>query len=137
MKTRLLVVLLCLCLLFCAGCDSNIAQDSSNNAHSSQAPTELNIDPALLGVWTGADPGEREMVESLYFYENGSIVIELSYEGSPYGTLYGSFTVDGHYIICDITEGADPYQVTYEYRIDGRMLTLTDDDGPANYLRTS
>ena len=134
MKKILLIALACLCLLLWTGCDSKNAQDSSN---STQSSAELSIDPALLGVWTGADPGEREMVESLYFYENGSVVIELSYEGSPYGTLYGTFTVDGHYIICDITEGTEPYQVTYEYRIDGRMLTLTDDDGPANYLRTS
>ena len=134
MKKILLIALACLCLLLWTGCENKNNQESSKTAQSS---TELSIDPALLGVWTGADPGEREMVESLYFYENGSIIIELSYEGSPYGTLYGTFTVDGHYIICDITEGTEPYQVTYEYRIDGRMLTLTDDDGPANYLRTS
>lgn len=137
MKKGLLLALVCLCLLLWTGCENKNDQISSNSAHSESAATELSIDPALLGAWTGADPGEREMVESLYFYENGSIIIEFSYEGSPYGTLYGTFTVDGHNIICDITEGADPYQVTYEYRIDGRMLTLTDDDGPANYLRTS
>lgn len=134
MKKILFILLICLCLLLWTGCDDKTAQESSNNAQSSSV---LSIDPALLGVWSSADAGERDMVESLYFYENGSIIIEMVYQGSPYGTLYGTFTVDGHNIICDITEGAEPYEVTYEYRIDGRMLTLTDDDGPANYLRTS
>lgn len=137
MKKTCCLLLLCLCLLLCAGCEDKNAQESSDNAQFDAASTELVIDQALLGVWVSADEGERNMVETLYFYENGSIVIELRYEGDPYGTLYGSYTVDGHNILCDITEGATPYKVNYEYRIDGRMLTLTDDDGPANYLRTS
>lgn len=137
MKKTCVLLLLCLCLLLWAGCEDKNAQESSDNAQSDAPSTELVIDQALLGVWVSADEGERNMVESLYFYENGSIVIELLYEGDPYGTLYGSYTVDGHNLLCDITEGTTPYKVNYEYRIDGRMLTLTDDDGPANYLRTS
>lgn len=148
MRKVVFALFLGLCLLFCGACDVENAQDSSDTAQSSEilgSDTEssnspdpvLSIDPELLGVWVSADEGEREMVERLYFYENGSLVIELDYEGSPYGTLYGTYTVDGHSLLCDITEGTTPYQVTYEYRIDGRMLTLTDDDGPADYLRTS
>ena len=137
MKKICFSLILCLCLLLCVGCKDKNAQDSSDPAQDPNASTELVIDEALLGVWASANEGEREMVETLYFYESGDMIIELRYEGSPYGTLYGSYTVDGHMIRCRITEGAEPYSVDYEYRIDGRMLTLTDNDGPANYLRTS
>ena len=137
MKKTVFLLILCLCLLLCAGCKDKNAQDSSNNDQNTEESTELVIDEALLGVWSSAREGERDMVETLYFYESGDMIIELRYEGDPYGTLYGTYTVDGHLIRCNITEGTTPYQVDYEYRIDGRMLTLTDDDGPANYLRTS
>ena len=148
MKKTLFALLLIFCLLLCAACDVENAQESSPTAQISgnqgsdaeiisSSDALAVIDPELLGVWVSADEGEREMVERLYFYEDGSLIIELDYEGNPYGTLYGSYTVDGHSLLCDITEGTTPYQVTYGYRIDGRVLTLTDDDGPADYLRTS
>ena len=137
MKKFSFLLILCLCLLLCVGCKDKNAQDSSNNAQNEEETVTLVIDEALLGVWASAKEGSRDMVETLYFYENGAMIIELRYEGEPYGTLYGSYTIDGHMLRCDITEGTTPYKVDYEYRIDGRMLTLTDDDGPANYLRTS
>ena len=137
MKKTAFLLILCLCLLLCAGCKDKNAQDSSDFDQNVEETYTLVIDEALLGVWSSAREGERDMVETLYFYESGDMIIELRYEGDPYGTLYGTYTVDGHLIRCNITEGTTPYQVDYEYRIDGRMLTLTDDDGPANYLRTS
>lgn len=127
---------LLLCLTVLMGCEAQPHSDTGGEPSQTE-PTQLQIPQELLGHWVSADEGERQMTESISFYENGSIVVELTYEGELYGTLYGSFTVDGHYIHCDITEGTAPYKVTYEYRIDGRELFLTDDDGIAQYLRTS
>ncbi len=143
MKRRFLLPLLILALLFLWACDNNAqnpsesAQFSENDSSQQGISQEFVADEALLGVWVSADEGERQMVETLYFYENGEMIIELDYQGAPYGTLYGTYSIDGHSLVCDITEGTAPYAVTYEYRIDGRMLILTDDDGPAEYLRTS
>ena len=69
--------------------------------------------------------------------QHGTVTVRLDYEGSLYGVLSGSFYVEGHSVVCHITEGASPYDVTYEYRVDGRELYLTDDDGVAHYLRNS
>lgn len=152
MKRSIAFIAVICCLFSLCACSVKNAQDSSEIAQSSemtsQVLTEMQsesvlftetgwIDEALLGQWSSADGGERQMFEHLSFYENGSLVIELDYQGSHYGTLMGTFCVDGHNLLCSITEGADPYQVIYEYRIDGRMLILQDDDGSAEYLRTS
>ncbi len=152
MKRSVAFLAAIICLFSLCACNVENAQDSSeiaqNSETGSQAPEETQIesvlftetgliDEALLGQWSSADGGERQMIEHLSFYENGSLVIELDYQGSHYGTLIGTFCVDGHNLLCSITEGTDPYQVIYEYRIDGRMLILQDDDGPAEYLRTS
>ena len=142
----ILALILSLLLLLSTGCTAknpSTATESSTDGperaqeSSSFLQEEEEIPQELLGVWVSADEGEREMTESITFYENGSIVVELTYQKDYYGTLYGTFTVDGHYIYCDITEGTTPYQVTYGYRIDGRELYLSDDDGEAQYLRTS
>ncbi len=143
MKRSALPLLLSLLLLLFCACDNNAqnpsenAQNPENTSITESSQEEFYLDEALFGVWVSADEGERQMVESLFFYESGDMVIQLDYQGSPYGTLYGSYQVEGHSLICQITEGTTPYSVTYDYRIDGRMLILTDDDGPAEYLRTS
>lgn len=128
------VLLLVVSLLLCVGCEKQPAQTEPSTEPTQSSYT---IPSELLGIWVSADGGDREMIERLYFYEDGSLIVELDYEGEPYGSLYGTFSVEGHTIHCDITEGTTPYQVSYDYRIDGRELILTDDDGPATYLRTS
>lgn len=127
-------------LLCFAGCGEEALPPVSEAEPSSTAfSTEevMTLPQELLGVWVSADEGERQMVETISFYEDGSMTVELKYQGSDYGKLYGTCTLEGHRLICSITDGASPYTVEYEFRIDGRMLILTDDDGPAEYLRTS
>ena len=127
-------------LLCFAGCaEEALPPVSEAEPSSTAASTEevMTLPQELLGVWVSADEGERQMVETISFCEDGSMTVELKYQGSDYGKLYGTCTLEGHRLICSITDGASPYTVEYEFRIDGRMLILTDDDGPAEYLRTS
>lgn len=127
-------------LLCFVGCGEDaLPPVSEAEPSSTAASTEevMTLPQELLGVWVSADEGERQMVETISFYEDGAMTVELKYRGSDYGKLYGTCTLEGHRLICSITDGASPYTVEYEFRIDGRMLILTDDDGPAEYLRTS
>ncbi|MBQ4565085.1 MAG: hypothetical protein IJA48_01935 [Oscillospiraceae bacterium] len=134
-------LLLSVFALFCfTGCSEEaLPPVSAEDTASTEVSTQeiMTLPRELLGVWVSADEGERNMVETISFFEDGSMTVELKYQGSDYGKLYGSCTLEGHRLICSITDGASPYTVEYEFRIDGRMLILTDDDGPAEYLRTS
>ena len=127
-------------LFFLVACgEETLPSVSAENTASTEESTReiMTLPRELLGVWVSADEGERNMVETISFFEDGSMTVELKYQGSDYGKLYGNCTLEGHRLICNITDGASPYTVEYEFRIDGRMLILTDDDGPAEYLRTS
>lgn len=133
----LLILLTLAALLLCVGCEKEITPTQPADSTAPSIGEVMTLPQELLGVWVSADEGERDMVETISFFEDGSMTVELKYQGSDYGMLYGSCTLEGHRLICTITEGASPYTVEYEFRIDGRMLILTDDDGPAEYLRTS
>ena len=130
MKRILSVLLACLLL---AACGEEIKETES----VSTEPTALTIPEDLPGVWVSADAGELDMIETITFYENGDLSVSSVYRGSDMGTIYGTYGVFGHTIYCEITQGTNPYEVQYEYLLDGRELTLMDDDGPAHYLRTS
>lgn len=132
-------VLICclLCLLLC-GCS---AQAETTPTETDALPTESSAAEAipqdLPGVWVSASAGERNMIETITFGENGSLMVHLDYEGSDYSTVYGTYCIRDGKLVCDITEGATPFQVEYAFRIDGRELYLTDEDGEAHYLRNS
>lgn len=132
-------VLICclLCLLLC-GCG---AQAETPPTETDALPTESSaaepIPRELPGVWVSASAGERNMIETITFGENGSLMVHLDYEGSDYSTVYGTYCIWDGKLVCDITEGAAPFQVEYAFRIDGRELYLTDEDGEAHYLRNS
>lgn len=133
---RLILCLLCLLLL--CGCSNTAVQETSlKETTVSEQPTQETLPPELCGVWVSADAGERNMVETITFGEDGSLMVHLDYEGSDYSTIYGTYTVERNTVFCDITEGTTPFQVEYAYRVDGRELYLTDSDGTAQYLRNS
>lgn len=135
---RVLILPILLALLLIWGCGDNAAERIDPSQTDPSLSQELMALPQeLLGVWVSADEGERDMVETISFFEDNSLTVELKYQGENYGMLYGYCTIEGHRLTCHIQEGASPYTVEYEFRIDGRMLILTDDDGPAEYLRTS
>lgn len=129
-------IILVLCLLLCA-CGGGEAETAAPEETSEEAQAALTIPEDLPGVWVSASAGELNMVETITFYENGEMMVSSVYHDSDMGTIFGTYGVRGHTIYCSITDGIDPYETTYEYQIDGRELTLTDDDGPAHYLRTS
>lgn len=131
---RLVLFCLFIILLLCA-CDSAPADTTvpGSEIETETAP----IPQELLGVWVSADPGELDMIETITFGEDGQMTVNLRYQGEDYGTVGGSYTVEGHTVSCHITEGATPYRVEYDYVIDGRMLSLTNGEKTADYLRTS
>ena len=125
---RLILPLLCVLLLLC-GC-SAAAQDET-----SSAPLQT-VDDTLVGIWVSADGGgERGMLETITFGADGSLTVNLRYEGSDYQTIYGTYRADGRTAFCAITEGAEPFEIEYQYRIDGRELFLTNGEKTAQYLR--
>lgn len=133
MKRVLICCLLCLLLCGCSG--QAVPQPTETESRVSSAAEPIPQD--LPGVWVSASAGERNMVETITFGDDGSLMVHLDYEGSDYSTVYGTYQIREGKLVCDITEGAAPFQVEYTFRIDGRELYLTDKDGEAHYLRNS
>ena len=75
------------------------------------------------------------MLETITFGADGKLSVNLRYEGSVYQTIYGTYRADGKTVHCAITEGAEPFEVAYQYRIDGRELYLDNGETSAQYLR--
>ena len=141
MKRVLICCLLCLLLCGCSGKAASNPADPQGSSASESIPQESSVPESipqeLPGVWVSASAGERNMIETITFGENGSLMVHLDYEGSDYSTVYGTYCIRDGKLVCDITEGATPFQVEYAFRIDGRELYLTDEDGEAHYLRNS
>lgn len=132
---RLLTVLIILSVLCAVGC-TQAAPPETTEAHVTEL-TEGGIPQELPGVWTSANAGKLMMSETITFGEDGSLEVTGTRDGVDSGTIYGTYRVVFNTIFCDITNGVTPYQVSFSFHIDGRELTLTDDDGDATYLRTS
>ncbi len=130
---RLLLPLLLLALL-CVGCGT--AETAPAETTAQETETE-GLPQELIGSWTSADPGELQMVETITFFDDGTLRVSCVYQGADAGTVSGTCHVSGNRLICDITDGAAPYSVEYDFRIDGRELFLSDSDGVAQYLRVS
>lgn len=140
---QLLCCLLLLCVLF-VGCETAADSAESSTQIPSEAPQTLpdasdepEIPQDLPGVWVSADAGKLMLSETITFGEDGSLTVSGTYQGSDAGTVYGTYRVEYNRILCSITGGTTPFDVSYQFRIDGRELILTDDDGEAHYLRTS
>lgn len=124
-----------LCLLLC-GCGGQAATNATeSDAHAQTTSDAEPIPRELPGVWVSASGGERDMIETITFGEDGSLMVHLDYEGSDYSTVFGTYCIKAGKLLCDITEGTTPFQKEYSFRIDGRELYLTDEDGEAHYLR--
>lgn len=132
MKKIGLICLLALLLLSAACGQARPAATVSEVTEATSA-----VPQELPGVWVSADAGTLDLTETITFYENGNLEVSATYQGKAAGTIYGTYRVEFDTIFCDITEGADPFDITYTFRIDGRELILTDAEGDAHYLRTS
>ena len=91
----------------------------------------------LIAMWRSASAGELDMIETVNFEPDGTIWVNCTYQGADVGTIYGTYCVAGDRIYCNMTSDGQPYTVEYQFILDGRELTLQDDDGPAHYLRVS
>lgn len=134
-----LILCLCLVLLLCTACGKQTPAPTASTTEPTVPTTNeaYFIPTELLGSWASASGGELELVETITFFEDGTMTVSAVYQGSDAGTIYGTYVVQGHSIYCAITEGATPFSVVYDFRIDGRELTLTDEDGTAQYLRVA
>ncbi len=95
------------------------------------------VPPMLIGAWRSLDPGELDMVETIEFFEDGSISVNCTYQGKDAGTIYGTYYIMEEFLHCDMTANDAPYILDYRFEIDGRELVLYDDDGAANYIKVS
>lgn len=136
MKRYIFPILLIL-LLCCTGCTDG--RTTETTAPTDTAATDADFIPAeLVGTWTSASGGELDMTETFTFNEDGTLSAYAIYRGTETPTVGGTFTVSGHTLLCEVSEGVnEPYTVTYEFRIDGRELYLTDDEGDSHFLRVS
>ena len=133
---RWLCLILLLALFPMAGC-AEAPVDETAEASATVSETVFSVPQDLPGVWVSADAGKLMLSETITFGEDGSLTVSGTYQGSDAGTIYGTYRVEFNRILCSITGGATPFDVSYQFRIDGRELILTDDDGEARYLRTS
>lgn len=132
---RLFAMILILTALLCAGCSKEESKNESTQPTESTAMGQL--PRGLEGEWMSASAGERGYTESIIFSADGSLTVSSLKDGVVEQTIYGTFYVDGNKIVFHITEGTTPYQNEFEYTLSGRELFLIDNDGPAQYLRTS
>lgn len=134
---RWLCLMILFCLLFAAGCSDAKEPEVPSTETAASAETAFSVPQELPGVWSSASEGQLMLTETITFYDNGDLEISGKYQGDDAGTIYGTYRVDGNRLLCDITGGTTPFSVTYTFRIDGRELILTDEEGDARYLRTS
>ncbi len=140
---RLFVILLMACLLLSVGCKetetpiSVVTEQDQEAAPSTTALVSTPTPEMLIGMWRSLDPGELDMIETITFEEDGTISVNCTYQGSDAGTIYGTYYVNDKLLHCDMTSNGAPYIIDYQFLLDGRELTLQDDDGPAHYIKVS
>lgn len=131
MKRRIFSILIILSLLCCVGCTAETQPETT-------LPSDDSVPAELVGTWSSAESGALDMTETFTFNEDGTLSAYAVYRGSKTQTVSGSFTVSGHTLSCEVSGGVgEPYTVTFEFRIDGRELYLTDADGESQFLRVS
>ena len=109
-----------------AGCDLLVVE------------TMMSLAETRAAVIAANEICDLPVMASLTFNEDGTLSAYAIYRGTETPTVGGTFTVNGHTLLCEVSEGVnEPYTVTYEFRIDGRELYLTDDDGDSHFLRVS
>lgn len=136
MKKSILILLLLTMLLF-AACDTQQPQEPTEPTDTS-VPVENSVPQELVGTWSSANSGELDMTETFTFNEDGTLSAYAIYHGTQSSTVTGTFTIVGHTLYCEVTGGvSEPYNIEYEFRVDGRELFLTDDDGQSQFLRVS
>ena len=114
---RILCCLILLCLLL-AGC---------------QAPQE---GPSLLGTWVnvGQYSEGRDFVETMTLRIDGTVTVNLEYQGSDYATLEGTWRTETEILTIDFTD-PNVRDRTYTYTLSGDTLILAGDEKTVEYSR--
>ncbi len=136
---KLLILCLLLSLLL-VGCGEKPVAPTVQTAPTEEATFSTETSPTpdmLIGTWRSINPGELDMVETIEISSDGYIMVSCTYQGKDAGTIYGTYYVIGETLHCDMTANNAPYIVDYRFVIDGRELTLQDDDGAAHYIKVS
>lgn len=137
---RLLILLILLSLLLTACGKTELppvnTEEPSQSQNTEIAETEP-VPPMLIGAWRSLDPGELDMVETIEFFEDGSMSVNCTYQGQDAGTIYGTYTITNGILHCDMIANDAPYIIDYQFLIDGRELILTNEDHEANYIKVS
>lgn len=93
----------------------------------------------LVGVWEnqGQYDEDRDFVETLTLYPDGTAAVHLVYQGEDYADLAGSYLVAGGAISVTLQQSPDSDPVTriYYYQVDQTSLTLQGQGKEAFYTR--
>ena len=116
---RILCGLALLCLLL-AGCS---------------APQE---GPSLVGAWVNAGQYSegRDFVETMILRKDGSVTVDLQYQGKPYATLEGRWAAEGSTLSVDFTDPNTRDRV-YTCVLTESSLTLTGGGKEVVYQRAN
>ena len=138
------LILLAVLAVLCTGCAKSPTETSAEtpaetSAASEEIPEETVVGAPqdLIGSWSSASSGETGYTETITLQEDGFISVILFQDGEYQHMITGTYYVKDSTIYYSITQGADPYEGTFDFRVDGRELFLDDDDGVAHYLRNS
>lgn len=133
-------ILFLLITLLLVGCNNHPVAPTVQPAPTEDTTGSTETSPTpemLIGTWRSLDPGELDMVETIEISSDGYIFVSCTYQGQDAGTISGTYYVIGETLHCDMTANNAPYIVDYRFVIDGRELTLQDDDGAAHYIKVS
>ena len=89
----------------------------------------------LWGTWINAGQYSegRDFVETLTIEPEGRIRVHLAYQGKPFSDLDGVCSMNGDVLTFTMSDGTVR---TYQYEVDGTVLTLTGEDRTVVYRRS-
>ncbi len=92
--------------------------------------------PPLTGTWVNAGQYTegRAFVETLTLTEEGGVLVQLDYQGKPYATLEGVWTIEGDVLSVDFADPETRDRV-YTYAVTETSLTLTGEGKTVDYVR--
>lgn len=131
---KLWMVLLLAAVLTLAGCAGGTEEEPQAAQPTETVSYVPDPDHELVGCWvkTGEFEEGADYVETLTVNGDGTLSVQLDYRGEPYQTLTGTYVISGKHFV--VTIDADtPYTTDYRYAVDGRELTLSDENGSYVY----
>ena len=96
-------------------------------------PTESPHPAALTGIWVneGQYSEGHDFVETMTLLDDGTLLVHLDYQGSPYADLTGTWIAENGSLTFTLEDGTVR---VYEYRRSGIYLTLTGNGKTVEYI---